>query len=53
MFAELQSHYLFDDRFGDRAKATTKARLRGWGRGTLSRYLPAPVAANYEWRATV
>ena len=30
MFAELQSHYLFDDRFGRPGKGNDKARLRGW-----------------------
>jgi transposase len=30
VFAELQSHYLFEDRFGRPGKATTRARLRGW-----------------------
>jgi transposase len=29
VFSELQSHYVFDDRFGGPAKATTKAKLRG------------------------
>ena len=29
VFTELQSHYLFEDRFG-RARATTRARSRGW-----------------------
>jgi len=30
VFAELQSHYLFQDRFGRPAKATTRVRSRGW-----------------------
>jgi hypothetical protein len=30
MFATLQSHYLFADKFGRPGKAMTKARLRGW-----------------------
>ena len=30
VFTELQSHYLFEDRFGGRARATTKARSRDW-----------------------
>ena len=29
-FSELHSHYLFDDRFGRRGRATTKARWKGW-----------------------
>ena len=29
MFAELQSHYLFDDRLGDRERETTRARWKG------------------------
>jgi transposase len=28
VFSELQSHYVFADRFGRPAKATTKARLK-------------------------
>ena len=37
-FTGLQSHYLFDDRFGRPGKATTKARLRAWWdtRGAIS-----------------
>ena len=27
---ELQSHYLFDERFGPRARGTTRAKSRGW-----------------------
>jgi transposase len=30
VFSELQSHYLFADRFGDRARVTIRARSRGW-----------------------
>jgi transposase len=30
VFSELHSHYLFADRFGRPARATTKARWRGW-----------------------
>ena len=30
VFTELQSHYLFEDRFGGRARATTRARSRDW-----------------------
>ena len=29
VFSEVQSHYLFGDRFGRPAKATTKAKSRG------------------------
>ena len=30
VFSELQSHYLFSDRFGRRAKATTRERWKDW-----------------------
>ena len=30
VFSELQSHYLFADRFGRPARATTRARSKGW-----------------------
>ena len=30
VFSELQSHYLFDARFGRPGRATTKAKWRGW-----------------------
>jgi hypothetical protein len=41
MFAELQSHYLFDDRFGRPGKGNDKARWRGWSAlsGATSRRL--------------
>src|ERR1700686_5422403 len=38
VFSELQSHYLFADRFGRPARATTMARSRGW---------PATCGANF------
>ena len=42
-FTELQSHYLFDDRFGRPARATTRGRWRAW---------PA-ICGAISWRPSV
>ena len=49
MFAELQSHYLFDDRFGRPGKGNDKGKVEGLvGYVRRNHMTPLPVAANYD-----
>jgi hypothetical protein len=49
MFAELQSHYLFDDRFGRPAKGNDKGKVEGLvGYSRRNFMTPLPVAESYE-----
>ncbi|MSO70381.1 MAG: IS21 family transposase [Alphaproteobacteria bacterium] len=49
MFAELQSHYLFDDRFGRPGKGNDKGKVEGLvGYVRRNHMTPLPVAASYD-----
>ncbi len=49
MFAELQSHYLFNDRFGRPGKGNDKGKVEGLvGFVRRNHMTPLPVAANYD-----
>ena len=49
MFAELQSHYLFDDRFGRPGKGNDKGKVEGLvGYVRRNHMTPLPVAASFE-----
>ncbi len=49
MFAELQSHYLFDDRFGLRGKGNDKGKVEGLVGYTRRNFMtPLPVAHSFE-----
>jgi transposase len=49
MFAELQSHYLFDDRFGRPAKGNDKGKVEGLvGYCRRNFMTPLPVATSFE-----
>jgi transposase len=49
MFAELQSHYLFDDRFGRPGKGNDKGKVEGLvGYVRRNHMTPLPVAANFD-----
>jgi transposase len=49
MFAELQSHYLFDDRFGRPAKGNDKGKVEGLvGYSRRNFMTPLPVAESFE-----
>jgi transposase len=49
MFAELQSHYLFDDRFGRPGKGNDKGKVEGLvGYVRRNHMTPLPVAASFD-----
>jgi hypothetical protein len=49
MFAELQSHYLFDDRFGRPGKGNDKGKVEGLVGYTRRNFMtPLPVADSFE-----
>jgi transposase len=49
MFAELQSHYLFDDRFGRPSKGNDKGKVEGLIGYTRRNFMtPLPVAENFD-----
>jgi len=49
MFAELQSHYLFDDRFGRPSKGNDKGKVEGLVGYTRRNFMtPLPVADSFE-----
>lgn len=49
MFAELQSHYLFDDRFGRPGKGSDKGKVEGLVGYTRRNFMtPLPAADNFE-----
>jgi transposase len=49
MFAELQSHYLFEDRFGRPGKGNDKGKVEGLvGYVRRNHMTPLPVAASYD-----
>ena len=49
MFAELQSHYLFDDRFGRPGKGNDKGKVEGLVGYVRRKFMtPLPVAENFE-----
>ena len=49
MFAELQSHYLFDDRFGRRGKGNDKGKVEGLVSYVRRNFMtPLPVAESYD-----
>jgi transposase len=49
MFAELQSHYLFDDRFGRPGKGNDKGKVEGLVGYVRRKFMtPLPVAENFD-----
>ena len=49
MFAELQSHYLFEDRFGRPGKGNDKGKVEGLVGFVRRNFMtPLPVAENFD-----